>query len=102
REQVRAGLSGLLRFAEDEPVVGALVVVHALGSGPNVLAHRARNLGSLIAFIDRGRSQSKTSPGLPPLTAEGVVGAVLAVVHGRMLDPRARPLIELLNPLMGM
>src|SRR4029077_5046318 len=102
REQVRAGLSGLLRFAGGEPVVGALMVVHALGSGPNVLARRAHSLGSLIAFIDRGRSQSKTSPGPPPLTAEGVVGAVLAVVHGRMLDPRARSLIELLNPLMGM
>jgi AcrR family transcriptional regulator/DNA-binding MarR family transcriptional regulator len=103
REQVRAGLSGLLRFAGDERVLGALLVVHALGSGPNVLSCRARRLGPLIAFIDQGRSQTKTGKeGPPPLTAEGVVGAVLSVIHGRMLERPDEPLIDLLNPLMGM
>jgi AcrR family transcriptional regulator len=105
REQVRAGLSGLLRFAGDERVLGALVVVHALGSGPNVLTRRARRLGPLIAFIDQGRRSSQTKTGKegpPPLTAEGIVGAVLAVIHGRMLERPGEPLMDLLNPLMGM
>ncbi len=102
REQARAGLSGLLQFAGDERVMGTLVVVHALGCGPDVLARRARCLGPLIAFIDQGRSQSKNGQGLPPLTAEGIVGAVLAVIHARMLEHRDDSLVDLLNPLMGM
>src|SRR5580700_1053989 len=103
REQVRAGLSALLQFAGDERVLGSLLIVHALGSGPNVLTCRARRLGPLIAFIDQGRSQTKAGKeGPPPLTAEGVVGAVLSVVHGRMLERPDEPLIDLLNPLMGM
>ena len=102
REQVRAGLLGLLQFAGDERVMGTLVVVHALGCGPNVLARRARCLGPLIAFIDQGRSQTKNGQGLPPLTAEGVVGAVLAVIHGQMLERPDDSLVDLLNPLMGM
>jgi AcrR family transcriptional regulator len=99
--QARAGLSGLLGFFADEPVLGALVVVHALGAGPNVLAHRALRLAPLIAFVDRGRSQTKTGKDPPPLTAEGVVGAVLSVIHAHMLGTPSVPLTGLLNPLMG-
>ncbi len=102
RDQVRAGLMGLLQFAGDERVSGTLVIVHALGCGPNVLSCRTRRLGPLIAFIDQGRSQTKTTKSPPPLTAEGVVGAVLSVIHARMLAPDAPPLTDLLNPLMGM
>ena len=36
------------------------------------------------------------------LTVEGTVGAVLSVIHARMLEGDRRPLLELLNPLMGM
>jgi hypothetical protein len=36
------------------------------------------------------------------LVAEGVVGAVLAVIHTRLLEPTPEPLTGLLNPLMGM
>ncbi len=102
--QVRAGLSAVLEFVEDERVLGALVVVHALGGAPGVLARRARRLAPLVAFIDRGRSQTTKSGGNdpPPLTAEGVAGAVLAVIHGRMLERPGAPLTDLLNPLMGM
>ena len=100
-EQVRAGLSSLLESVQDEPVLGAVVVVHALGCGPKVLAARARSLKPAIAFVARGRGM-KAGKGPPPLTAEGTVGAVLALVHGRMLEPDGRPLTELLNPLMGM
>jgi AcrR family transcriptional regulator len=102
REQVRAGLSGLLEFAGDERVLGTLVIVHALGCGPNVLACRARRLGPLITFIDQGRRQTKTTTDPPPMTAEGVVGAVLSVIHARMLTAPDKSLVELLNPLMGM
>ncbi len=123
REQVRAGLAALLELFDEEPALGSLLVVDALGAGPEVLERRARVLETLTTIIEEGRSPSQrrraaSSEGSsPPLAAEGVVGAVLSVVHARMLDGRASepsrgangssrtrvpaPLMELLNPLMG-
>jgi AcrR family transcriptional regulator len=106
REQVRAGLAALLVFFDDEPMMGSLLVVDALAAGPRVLERRARVLDALTTIVDRGRSAEAksgrgTSSSPPPLTAEGVVGAVLSVIHARMLDNERRPLIDLLSPLMG-
>ncbi len=114
REQVRAGLGALLGFFEEEPTLGRLLVVDALGAGPQVLESRARVLETLAGIVDRGRdggkrgrgraaSSSSASSSSPPLTAEGTVGAVLAVIHARMTQPEGRrSLVQLLNPLMGM
>jgi AcrR family transcriptional regulator len=102
REQVRAGLLSVLEFAEDEPMLAALVVVDALGAGPRVLARRARVLETLTRVVEEGRSEVKAGAGPPPMTAEGVVGAVLSVLHARLLDRDGDPLVELLNPLMAM
>jgi AcrR family transcriptional regulator len=102
RARVRAGLAALLSFAGDEPVLGSLLVKDALAAGPTVLASRARVLDTLHTIVDHGRTQTKAGAEPPPLTPEGIVGAVLAVVHARMLDPDSGLLIELLNPLMGM
>jgi AcrR family transcriptional regulator len=126
--RVRAGLAALLRFADDEPALGVLLVVDALGGGPKVLARRAGMLQALNVVVDEGRRRrgvKAKGSDPPPLTAEGVVGAVLSVIHARLLERAAdppvngdgitdessssaysrsgiRPLIDLLNPLMGM
>jgi AcrR family transcriptional regulator len=102
REQVRAGLSALLGFFDDEPGLGALVIVEALGAGPRVLERRSRVLEDVIAVVDRGRSEVKPGREASPLTAEGIVGAVLAVIHARILEKGHPRLTSLLNPLMGM
>ncbi len=96
REKVRAGLSSVLRFIGDQPALGALVVVDALGAGPRVLERRAQCLEMLSKIVDEGRVEERVGArapagdgrGLNPsvLTAEGVVGAVLSVVHARMLE----------------
>jgi hypothetical protein len=63
-------------------------------------------LDALTMIVDQGRSQAKKgrrdrSSSPPALTAEGIVGAVLSVIHARMLQDDRGPLLELLNPLMG-
>ncbi len=117
REQIRAGLAALLGLLEDEPELRTVCVVEALGAGPRVLEHRTRVVAALIAAVDEGRAEAKKEA--PPLAAEGVVGAVLAVIHARALQagpsgpPEGRgaaqagpspspPLSDLLSPLMGM
>jgi AcrR family transcriptional regulator len=91
-ERMRAGLAGLLEFLEAEPFMGRLLVVESLGAGPAALERRRRLLQRLGVAVDEGRGARGQDPGLPELTAEGVVGAVLSVIHGRLLT---RPPVEM-------
>jgi AcrR family transcriptional regulator/DNA-binding MarR family transcriptional regulator len=103
RERIRAGLWALLVFLDEEPATANLCVVESLAAGPRVLEHRARVLRALVRAVDEGRAaMPKKASQLPPLTAEGVVGAVLSVIHTRLSDPNSRPLTGLLGELMGM
>jgi AcrR family transcriptional regulator len=83
RERVRAGLTALLVFFDEEPAMARLCVVEALGAGPTVLARRTHVVQALIDAIDGGRDEV-SGPQPPPLTAEGVVGAVCAILHARL------------------
>ena len=76
RERTRAGLMAFLCFLDREPGVGRLLVVEALGAGHQTLEARGRGIAQIIAHIDQGRSEGKVGRQPPPLTAEGVVGAV--------------------------
>jgi AcrR family transcriptional regulator len=102
REKLRAGLTALLVFLDEEPGLGSLLVVDALKAGPRVLGRRAEVLKRLSTVLDREVSPSKTVKALTVLTGEGVVGAVFSVIHTRLLGERPGRLIELLNPLMAM
>jgi AcrR family transcriptional regulator/DNA-binding MarR family transcriptional regulator len=108
-ERIRGGLGALLGFLEDEPDLGALCVVDALGAGPQALARRAEVLDVLIDAVDEGHAEARREKAPERLTAEGVVGAVLAVLHARLAagDPKGakgdsrQPTADLLAPLMG-
>ncbi len=103
REGIRAGMARLLRLMDEEPGRARLCVVEALGGGPRVLEDRARVLGELAEAVDHGRTVSSASAREPPeVTAEGVVGAIFAVLHTRLLEQRSEPLIDLLGPMMSM
>ena len=102
REGVRAGLARLLMFMDEEPGLAKLCVVEALGAGARVLESRAKVLDELAEVVDRGRSVGSTTSEPPEVTAEGVVGAVFAVLHTRLLEGGKGPLSNLLAPLMSM
>jgi AcrR family transcriptional regulator/DNA-binding MarR family transcriptional regulator len=114
RAAVGAGLAALLRFFDDQPLLAQLCVVHAAGGGPRVLERRSRVMAQLCGVIDRGRSEVSGSRVPGPVVAEGVVGAVLAVLYTRLLargagstggyaEPGGEPsLIELHGELMSL
>jgi len=115
REGMRAGLVALLAFLNAEPGLARLCVVEALGAGPRVLERRAELLEQLKAVVDRGRvagggraarvsaaRRSRAAREPAEITAEGVVGAVFAVLHTRLLTGGKRPLTDLVGPLMSM
>jgi AcrR family transcriptional regulator/DNA-binding MarR family transcriptional regulator len=121
-ERVREALTSLLSFLEVERELGWLLIVGSLGAGHDALRRRQRCIAQITGIIEEGATltgtgkSAKAGTESPPLTAEGIVGGVLSVLHARLLVstlPRGalqdgmlgrsdQPLIELTGPLMGM
>jgi AcrR family transcriptional regulator len=99
--RVRAGLLALLRFFDEEPELARLCVLHATPAAPATLARRSEVLGKLTMVIDEARRAAPAESNPPPLTAESIVGGVLAVIQARLMEPSPGRLTELLSPLMG-
>jgi AcrR family transcriptional regulator len=119
RERVRGALSLMLEHLDAEPDIARLCVVEAPRAGPDVLERRRNVLETLVAIVDEGRAESRAGSEPPPLTAQGVVGGALSVIHNRLLaclppatggprmgeptpDGASRSLVELTGPLMAM
>jgi AcrR family transcriptional regulator len=108
RERIRGSLIELLSFVDNDPVTCRLLIVETLRAGHRALERRGQVLAHTITAVEDGRAEAEQGHEPPPLTAEGIVGAVASVVYGRMLAPprtgqdRSGPLIELTGPLMSM
>jgi AcrR family transcriptional regulator len=100
RDGVRSALAALLDFIDEQPGMGRLCVVEALAGGDPVLQRRADVLREIEHAIDLGTAARQCDP--PGLTAESVVGGVLAIVHRRLSQADPEPLKPLLGPLMYM
>jgi AcrR family transcriptional regulator len=87
-ERVRTALTAVLQFLDVDRGAGQLLIVGSLGAGHIALERRGRGIAQIIALIDEGRTETKAGVELPPLTAEGIVGGVLSVLHSRLLAPR--------------
>lgn len=101
RDRAREALTALLELFDEEPVTGRLLVTEMLAAGPSALQRRQQVLDAVIAAVDEGRQEAKRDAELSRLTAEGVVGAVLSVVHARMLEADESELLSLRNDLMA-
>jgi len=125
RERTRAALALILEQLDAEPDVARLCVVEASRGGPKLLERRRHVLESIAEAVDEGRSRVRAAVGPPPLTAQGVVGGVLSVIHTRLIESSSAPsppargakatsartdrgartdgaLVDLTNPLMAM
>ncbi|HTA15864.1 MAG TPA: TetR/AcrR family transcriptional regulator [Solirubrobacteraceae bacterium] len=101
-ERIRTAVATLLSFLDAEPAAGRLLIVGSLGAGANALERRRRVLAQMILVVDEGRREARAGSDLPPLTAEGVVGGAISVLHSRLLDKQNGELVELTGSLMGM
>jgi AcrR family transcriptional regulator len=102
QQRTRAAITMLLTLFDEERSMARFLVVEAMGAGPKALVKRQQAIATLTAAVDEVRAESSVAAGAPPLTAEGVVGGALSVLHGRLAEPRQRPLVELVNPFMSM
>jgi AcrR family transcriptional regulator len=101
RERLRVGLWRVLSFLDREPALARVCVVQAGCADPRLLRRRGELLAVLAAVVDEGRRQGARGAQCSPLTAEGVVGAALAIVHARLLSGEGRPLTGLQGELMA-
>ncbi|HXA54040.1 MAG TPA: TetR/AcrR family transcriptional regulator [Solirubrobacteraceae bacterium] len=102
RERIRAGLAALLQWLDEEPEAGALCVVDTFAGDRQVLKHRRMTVEALVDVVHEGRHEVTAGPRPARLAAEGIVGAVLSVLHARLSTSEPEPLSKLLNPLMAM
>jgi len=99
--RVRASVTAMLGFFDEQPELARTRVVNGLQADPETLARRSEVLDQLARVLDEeGRRASEAGEHLPPLLAEVVVGGVLSVIHSRLLHSERTPLMEILNPLM--
>ncbi len=107
RERVRGGLVAILSFFDREPALARVCVVQSLRGGPDVLRRREEILARLVGVLDAGRDEGTASSrgsGVTPLTAEGLIGASLAIIYARLQRAgKGTPsLVSLTGELMSM
>ncbi len=100
--KIRAALTALLKLLDDDHGTGRLLIVEPLSAGPNALEHRERAFAQIVAAIDQGRNASKAATPPPQLTAEGIAGGALSILHARLTTKSPASLIDLTGPLMAM
>lgn len=101
-DAVKAGLVAFLAFLEREPAIGRVLVVHSMSGGEQVLRRRVEVLGALAAAVDLGRFEGPPDRQQPPaVVAEGVVGAVLAVLQNRLLAHERTEVMDLFGSLVS-
>jgi AcrR family transcriptional regulator/DNA-binding MarR family transcriptional regulator len=101
-ERIRTGLWTILSFFDREPALARVCLVQTARGNEAMLARRTEVFERLASAVQEGRSQAPRGGDIPPLTAEGLVGAVHAIVYERVLKRSPEPLVELLPPLMSM
>lgn len=102
RERVRTGLWAILSFLDREPVLARVCVVQTLRSGTRPLERREEVLAELAHVLDEGRGVSARGEARPPLTAEGLVGAVSSIIYGRLSRQKPESLTSLFGEFMEM
>jgi AcrR family transcriptional regulator len=105
RERMRRGLWTILCFLDREPVLARVAVIDTQCGSGLVLAAREAIIRQLVALVDEGRRE-KTATACSELTAEGVLGATIAVVYQSLVrqDPARdgqEPLSSLFPELLG-
>ncbi len=101
-ERVRKGLWRILCFLDRDQVLARVCLVQSACGSRKVLGAREEIFARLAHTLQEGSSKNTRGPGPPSLTAEGLVGAAVAIVYKRLLIGERAPLTDLYGELMGM
>jgi len=101
-DRLRAGLQALLAFFDREPSLARLCIVRSGAGGASLLARRSEVIAQLAAVVEGGRAVAPADCKPPELTGEALAGAVLTILHARLLRKRTVCLVELLPEIMSL
>lgn len=85
-ERVALGIERLLAALAADPAAARVLLVEALGAGPEACERRRAALGLLTSLMEHGRAESDGAAQLPAQTSEAVVGGVVSILHRRALQ----------------
>lgn len=98
-DRARAALEALLNAAERQPALARMMIVEAVGAGPDARAERERLFGRIaLAFGPQGAVGSAPQP--PNLPPRALIGGIENVIAIRLLRGEGRHLTRLLFDLL--
>lgn len=97
--RVRAGLSALLEYMEEEPALAKTCMVEALGAAPSSLEYYEESQHAFISLIRSGRDASPRGAELPETLEEAIAGGIFWILYQRLLASEAATAHELLPEL---
>jgi AcrR family transcriptional regulator len=98
---VRAGLTELLRLLDEDPGLARFLIAGSLAGNASLLMRRAQALSLLARALEQG-APPQSGEALPaPFGGEAVVGAVVAILHARLLEQPTPSLAPLRGSLMS-
>ena len=98
---VRSALIELLGLLDEDPGLARFVVAGSLAGDGELLARRARAVSCLVDALDEGSPPAAAEPLPAPFGAEAVVGAVVSILHSRLLEEPVPPLLPMCGSLMS-
>lgn len=99
---VRASLLELLKQLDSHPQLARLMIVGSAAGEPPMLVRRTRVLGELARALEAARPALAADASAAPFGTEAVIGAVSAVLHGRLCEEPPSRLVDLARPIMAM
>lgn len=93
--KVKSVIEAALEWAAVEPAQMALLTLDALSSDVRMAEQVLASTDHLAALLSRGRAFSEEGPALPELTEKSIIGALTAIVSGRIANREAERLPEL-------
>ena len=98
---VRASLVALLGYLDRDEGIASFVVLGSYGGEAPMRTRRCELLGEVAAALDAGRPETADGGLEGRLGGEAVVGAVAAILHGRMLEDPIPKLVSLAPSIMS-
>jgi AcrR family transcriptional regulator len=93
--KIKAAIATTIAFAIDEPEQAQLLALDSLAGDAEVASRVLASSDHLAGLLSAGRQYSPRGAELPGLTEKALVGAVSAIVAGRLMNGEADSLSEL-------
>jgi AcrR family transcriptional regulator/DNA-binding MarR family transcriptional regulator len=98
---VREALIELLGMLDEDPRLGRFIVAGSLAGDEALLARRTRALACLVDALEEGCPPAAAEALPAPFGGEAVVGAVISILHSRLLEDPVPPLLPICGSLMS-